>query len=69
MISNRDLWGLPDITQLRDISQSLAMLEAIIKSEWALRYFLFRRHPRGLGEAKTIGDPIHEIALMLGSEE
>lgn len=41
MISTRDLTGLPDIDSLRKLSQSLAMLEAILSPEWESRYYSF----------------------------
>src|SRR5436309_2575766 len=48
MISTRDLSGLPDIETLRRLMQSLAMLDAILSSEWEYRYFSFNgRWSRG----------------------
>ncbi len=41
MISTRDLSLLPDVAQLRDVFQSMAMLDAIIMPEWQDRYYSF----------------------------
>jgi hypothetical protein len=41
MISTRDLTKLPDITGLKKLTQSLAMLDAIIMREWDYRYYSF----------------------------
>jgi hypothetical protein len=41
MISTRDLSLLPDIEGLKVLSQSLAMLDAIIYPEWEYRYYSF----------------------------
>jgi hypothetical protein len=40
-ISTRDLSMLPSIDRLEKISQSIAMLDAIISPEWDYRYFSF----------------------------
>jgi hypothetical protein len=40
-VSTRDLSGLPDVTRLEQLSQSIAMLDAIISPEWEYRYFSF----------------------------
>jgi hypothetical protein len=44
MISTRDLSRLPDIERLRALSQSLAMLDAILCPEWEYRYYSFNAH-------------------------
>lgn len=41
MVSQNRLISLPDIESLRRISQSLAMLDAILSPEWESRYFSF----------------------------
>lgn len=41
MISTRDLSGLPDILGFRRLTQSLAMLDAILSPEWDGRYYSF----------------------------
>jgi hypothetical protein len=41
MISTRDLSALLDIDRLKTLSQSLAMLDAIISPEWEYRYYSF----------------------------
>lgn len=41
MISTRHLDSMPDINTLQRLSQSLAMLDAIIMPEWDLRYYSF----------------------------
>src|SRR3954465_12815096 len=41
MISTRDLSSPPDIDGLERLSQSLAMLDAIISPEWEYRYYSF----------------------------
>ncbi len=41
MISTRDLSALPTIETLRKLTQSLAMLEAILMRDWEHRYFSF----------------------------
>jgi hypothetical protein len=41
MISTRNLTHLPDIDDLRKLSKSLAMLDAIISPEWESRYYSF----------------------------
>jgi hypothetical protein len=41
LISTRDLSALPDIDALRQLMQSLAMLDAILSLEWEYRYFSF----------------------------
>jgi hypothetical protein len=41
MISTRNLAQLPDIAGLKKLTQSLAMLEAIIEPEWDYRYYSF----------------------------
>lgn len=40
-VSTRDLSRLPDLTKLEQLSQSIAMLDAIISPEWDYRYFSF----------------------------
>jgi hypothetical protein len=41
MISTRDLSRFPGIEQLRKLTQSLAMLDAIVEREWDYRYYSF----------------------------
>lgn len=41
MISTRDLSSIPDISNLRKLTQSLALLDAIICPEWGYRYYSF----------------------------
>lgn len=41
MISTRNLGELPRINKLKQICQSLAMLDAILSPEWELRYYSF----------------------------
>jgi hypothetical protein len=52
MISTRHLGPLPDVEGLRRLSQSLALLDAILSPEWEDRYYSFdsRWHPAA-GEA------------------
>jgi len=44
MISTHDLSQLPDIARLKAISQSLAMLDAILCPKWEYRYYSFNAH-------------------------
>ncbi|MBC7922656.1 MAG: hypothetical protein H7Z75_16365 [Ferruginibacter sp.] len=44
MISTRDLSLLPEMSQLKLLAQSVAMLDAIIEPDWALRYRSFGAH-------------------------
>ena len=44
MISTHDLSHLPDIAHLKAISQSIAMLDAILRPEWEYRYYSFNAH-------------------------
>ena len=41
MISTRNLSALPAIEILRKLTQSLAMLDAIVGREWDYRYYSF----------------------------
>jgi hypothetical protein len=41
MISSRDLTALPKIEELKKLTQSLAMLDAIVMREWDYRYYSF----------------------------
>lgn len=41
MISTSDLTGLPKIDELKRLSQSLAMLDAILSPQWEYRYYSF----------------------------
>ena len=41
MLSTRDLGGLADVTGLRRLTRSLAMLDAILCREWEFRYYSF----------------------------
>ncbi len=43
-ISTRNLAALPDIPALRRLTQSLAMLDAILWTEWEERYYSFNSH-------------------------
>jgi hypothetical protein len=43
-ISTRNLAALPDIPALRQLTQSLAMLDAILCPEWEGRYYSFNSH-------------------------
>jgi len=51
-ISTRDLAGLPDVTRLRRLLQSMAMLDAILEPEWEYRYYSFNAH---WGEGEMMG--------------
>lgn len=44
MISTRNLSELPSIDALRRMTQSLAILEAIIERNWEARYYSFNKH-------------------------
>ena len=44
MISTRDLSALPSIDDLKNLAQSLAMLDAIIQRDWEGRYYSFNAH-------------------------
>ena len=44
MISTRDTTGLPGIHELRRLTRSLAMLDAILSPDWELRYHSFDAH-------------------------
>jgi hypothetical protein len=44
MISTRDLSQLPDIDHLKALTQSLAVLDAILSSAWEYRYYSFNAH-------------------------
>lgn len=44
MISTRDLSQLPPIDRLKALTQSLALLDAILAPEWAYRYHAFNAH-------------------------
>src|SRR5688572_188730 len=39
-----DLSALPDISSLKRLSQSLAVLDAILSPEWEYRYYSFNAH-------------------------
>ncbi len=41
MVSSITLNNLPDIESLRRLSQSVAMLDAILSPEWVYRYYSF----------------------------
>jgi hypothetical protein len=41
MISTRDLSGLPSIDNLKKLTQSLALLDAIVEPTWEYRYYSF----------------------------
>jgi len=51
-ISTRNLEGLPDVTRLKRLLQSLAMLDAILMPEWEYRYYSFNAH---WGEGEMMG--------------
>jgi len=42
-ISTRELSGLADLKTLEKLTQSIAMLDAILSPEWDYRYFSFNR--------------------------
>lgn len=44
MISTRNLTELPEIDALRKLTQSLAMLDAIVQREWEGRYYSFNSY-------------------------
>lgn len=44
MISTRNLSELPAVDELRRLTQSLAMLDAIIERNWEGRYYSFNQH-------------------------
>ena len=44
MISTRDLSALPSINALKKLTQSLAMLDAIIQRDWEGRYYSFKAY-------------------------
>jgi hypothetical protein len=44
MISTRDLSQVPSIHALKNLTQSLAMLDAIIERDWDGRYYSFNAH-------------------------
>lgn len=44
MISTRNLTSMSAIVQIKRLSQSLAMLDAIIEPEWQMRYYSFNAH-------------------------
>jgi hypothetical protein len=44
MLSTQDLSLLPDVDRLRTLSQSLAMLDAILCPDWQYRYYSFTAH-------------------------
>ena len=41
MISSRHLLAIPGIDDLRRITQSIALLDAIIRPDWEFRYYSF----------------------------
>jgi len=43
-ISTRNLEGLPDVTRLKRLLQSMAMLDAILMPEWEYRHYSFNAH-------------------------
>jgi hypothetical protein len=44
MISTKDLSALPPIDDLKKLTQSLAMLDAIVQRDWEGRYYSFDAH-------------------------
>lgn len=47
MISTRDLSALPTVERLKALSQSLALLDAVLCPEWEGRYYSFNAHWAG----------------------
>lgn len=52
MVSQKTLSALPDIESSKRLSQSLAMLDAIMSPEWEYRYYSFNSQ-WGEGEIKA----------------
>ncbi len=52
MVSRKTFSALPDIESLKRLSQSLAMLDAIMAPEWEYRYYSFNAK-WGEGEIKA----------------
>ena len=44
MVTKKILKMLPEIDSLKRLSQSLAMLDAILEPDWELRYYSFNSH-------------------------
>ena len=65
-ISTRDLAGMPDIPAFRRLTQSLAVLDAILSREWEYRYYSFdsRWGPGELMASMRNGQGDHWFALM-----
>jgi hypothetical protein len=66
MISTRNLEALPDVSTLRRLTRSLAMLDAILSPEWESRYYSFDSH-WGEGELMASmrdGEGDHWFALF-----
>ena len=59
MVSTRTLATFPDIPTLRQLTRSLAMLDAIMSPEWESRYFSFDSH-WGVGEEMRNGQGADE---------
>ena len=62
MVSHKRLLALPEIENLRRLSQSLAMLDAIMSPDWEYRYYSRRlnaeRSPEELvADLEEIGYP------------
>jgi hypothetical protein len=55
-ISTRNLEGLPDVTRLRRLLQSVAILDAILMPEWQYRYYSFNAH---WGQGEMMGSMIN----------
>ena len=51
-ISTGNLEGLPDVTRLKQLLRSMAMLDAILMPEWEYRYYSFNAQ---WGEGETMG--------------
>jgi hypothetical protein len=51
-ISTGNLEGLPDVTRLKQLLRSMAMLDAILMPEWEYRYYSFNAR---WGEGEMMG--------------
>ena len=54
MISTRNLTGLPDPPSLKQLTKSLAMLDALIQREWEYRYYSFDSKWADYGEMASM---------------
>jgi hypothetical protein len=71
MISTRDLSLFPDISHLKALMQSLAMLDSILMNDWEYRYYSFDSH---WNENRTVasmrngaGDELFAMFTPLGA--